>query len=233
MNKIYEKYKGTPKVDSIVSILEYCFDNYADQQKQILRKFINTNLSSLVGLIFINKLVMNENFDIYSKYDSALVKTYPQNNFVNQFHQEVLKNISLNVGNVAPDIIQPDTAGHNIALSSLRGKVVILDFWASWCALAAGKCQNMVKIYQKYHDKGLEIYGVSLDRDKQAWKNAIKQDKLTWNLVSDLGFWNSAPAKLYNVSSIPYTVLLDKDGKILAKGLYGIEIDEMLTKLLK
>jgi thiol-disulfide isomerase/thioredoxin len=231
LNKVYEKIKNTTFKDSMVIILREAFDKFTVKQNELVKDFINKNLNSIGGLLFINRLPMNENMALYIKYDSALYKTYPTNNFVMDFHQEVTKNIRLNVGNVAPDIMEQDTAGKEIALSSLRGKYVLIDFWASWCGPCRRENPHMVKLYETYHRKGFEIYGVSLDKDKNAWKTAIKKDKLIWTEVSDLGFWNAKPAKLYNVNSIPYTVLLDKNGKILAKGLFGAEIEEKLKQI--
>ena len=113
----------------------------------------------------------------------------------------------------------------------LAFKVVLIDFWASWCGPCRRESPNMVKLYNKFRDKGFEIYSVSLDKDRQAWLNAIKKDKLRWTHVSDLGFWNAKPAQLYNISSIPSTVLLDRNGKIIAKGLMGGELDQKLDEI--
>lgn len=233
LNQIYEKYKNTTKLDSIVNILRTAYDKFSEQQKQLLKNFIKNNLSTLCGLLFINKLSIDNNFDIFIKYDSVLIKKYPDNNVVREFHEQVLKNIHISIGNIAPDIVEKDTSGNNKALSSLRGRYVLIDFWASWCGPCRRESPHMVNVYNKYHDKSFEIFSVSLDKDKKSWINAIKRDNLKWIHVSDLGYWSSAPARLYNVTSIPYTVLLDKTGKIIAKGLYGSQIDEKLNMILK
>ncbi|MDW8289051.1 MAG: TlpA disulfide reductase family protein, partial [Flammeovirgaceae bacterium] len=115
---------------------------------------------------------------------------------------------------------------------SLRGKVVLIDFWASWCGPCRRENPNVVKLYEKYKHKGFEIYGVSLDRDRKAWIEAIKEDGLPWIHVSDLKFWQSEAAKLYNISAIPTTVLLDKEGKIIAKNLRGKALEEAIEKVL-
>ena len=117
-------------------------------------------------------------------------------------------------------------------LADHAGKdIVILDFWASWCKPCRIENPHVVKLYEKYKDKGFEIYGVSLDRNKAAWLQAIRQDGLKWIHVSDLGFWNSAPVKLYNVNSIPQTYLIDEDGKIIAKGLRALELEKRLAEI--
>jgi peroxiredoxin len=134
------------------------------------------------------------------------------------------------IGQPFPDITlkTPDDQPVSISDYAGKGKYVLLDFWAAWC----GPCRNanprVVELYRRYREKGFEIVGISLDQSKEAWVKAIKDDNLTWPHMSDLNYWQSAAAKLYSVSSIPHTVLLDKDGKIIAKGLY---VDGLATKL--
>jgi peroxiredoxin len=135
------------------------------------------------------------------------------------------------VGVVAPDFTMNDPDGKPIQLSSLRGKVVMIDFWASWCAPCRQENPNVVKLYNQYHDKGFEILGVSLDRGKDEWIQAIKDDQLTWLHVSDLQFWQNAVARQYGVNSIPQTYLLDKEGKIIAKGLRSEQLAAKLGEL--
>lgn len=123
------------------------------------------------------------------------------------------------VGMQAPDISLPDPSGKVRSLSSLKGKVVLLDFWASWCGPCRKANPHVVEVYNKYKSKGFDVFSVSLDRPegKQKWEDAIKQDGLVWNNhVSDLKFWDSAPAGVYGVRSIPKTFLIGKDGKIVA-----------------
>ena len=134
---------------------------------------------------------------------------------------------------MAPDIILKDSAGKDLALSSLRGKVVLIDFWASWCGPCRQENPNVVRTYNAYKDKGFTIFSVSLDQDRGRWLGAIAKDQLTWpSHVSDLRGWQSAGAKLYGVSSIPATFLLGKDGKIVAKNLRGESLESELQKLI-
>jgi len=109
---------------------------------------------------------------------------------------------------------------------------VLIDFWASWCKPCRLENPHVVKLYKEYRDRGFEVYGVSLDKNKQAWVNAIQQDGLEWIHVSDLQFWNSTAAKLYDVSSIPQTYLIDEDGKIIAKNLRAAELGKKLKEIL-
>jgi peroxiredoxin len=137
------------------------------------------------------------------------------------------------VGSVAPDFTQTTPEGTKLSLSDLRGKVVLIDFWASWCRPCRMEMPNVKKAYAIYHPKGLEVLGVSLDKTKDAWTGAIKQDGLTWKHVSDLAFWNNAAAQLYGVSSIPYSVLVDRDGKVIAKNLRGPALEAKLAEVFK
>jgi len=138
-------------------------------------------------------------------------------------------------GAEAPNISLPNPEGKIIELNSLRGKVVLLDFWASWCGPCRRENPNVVNVYNKYKDKGFTVYSVSLDRPggMENWKAAIAADKLTWpNHVSDLQFWNSAAGKLYGIDAIPRAYLLDKEGKIAGINLRGEALEPAVKRLL-
>ena len=140
---------------------------------------------------------------------------------------------NVQIGKVAPEFSLPDTAGVSVSLSDFKGKYVLLDFWASWCGPCRGENPNVVKMYEKFHPKGLEILSVSLDEDKDAWLKAIEDDKLTWNHVSDLKGWQNAAAQLYCVNGIPHLVVLDENNVIVAKDLRGEELQNKVAELLK
>lgn len=134
-------------------------------------------------------------------------------------------------GTEAPVFTEETPEGTKLSLKDLRGKVVLIDFWASWCGPCRRDNPHVVGLYNKYKDKGFEILGVSLDQTRERWLDAIAADKLTWKHVSDLKGWQAAPAKLYGVSGIPFTVLVDKQGNIIAKGLRGAALDQKLVEL--
>jgi peroxiredoxin len=133
----------------------------------------------------------------------------------------------------APDFTLPDTTGTPVSLSSFKGKYVLVDFWASWCAPCRQENPNVVKAFNQFKDKNFTILGVSLDKNKAAWLQAIKNDGLSWNHVSDLKYWESEAAALYDVRSIPYNVLIDPTGKIIGEDLRGKDLENTLQQVLK
>ena len=164
------------------------------------------------------------------------------NNFLEEFsgispdirtmlEQKIKRMDAYRIGGEAPLFTQNDTEGNPVSLEDFKGKVVLLDFWASWCGPCRRENPNVVKVYDQYKDKGFEILGVSLDKDKGRWMDAIAKDNLTWPQVSDLKGWSNEVGKMYGVSSIPHTVLIDEEGKILALKLRGDALEKKLEEI--
>ncbi len=215
------------------------------------KTFTQDHKDSPAALASVSRLNIQNDLPLFQDVRDALARTLPNSEYFVGFRDQVgrmeqqaaamklqeeqmakLDNL-IPVGAEAPDFSQASPDGKMIALSSLRGQVVLIDFWASWCKPCRMEMPNVKRVYQQYHKKGFEILGVSLDRDKGAWTGAIEQDGLPWKHVSDLQFWNNAAAQQYGVSSIPYTVLLDKEGKILGKNLRGPALEEKLAEVFK
>ena len=167
---------------------------------------------------------------IYNGLDKSVKETKPGKSV-----GEMIGNTSAaEVGKQAPEFSAPNPEGKMVSLKESLGKVTIIDFWASWCGPCRKENPNVVALYNELHDKGLNIIGVSLDKegDSQKWKDAITADKLTWSQVSNLQYWNEPIAKKYNVKSIPATFILDASGKIVAKDLRGEELKAKVIELL-
>jgi len=149
------------------------------------------------------------------------------------------QSIGFEPGNKAPEIKLPTTKGDTVALSSLKGKLVLIDFWGTWCAPCVAEQAELAKLYNKYkrstftNGKGFEIYGVSLDAKKFNWENFITTNKINWIQVSDLKFWRSPVAKTYNIQALPFNILMDGNGIILAKNLHGMDLEKSIAKFLR
>jgi peroxiredoxin len=173
----------------------------------------------------------NPGFDMFQHAVNCAKAADPNSKYTQQIETQFNTEAKLMEGALAPDFTLKTPSGEDLALSSLRGKVVLIDFWASWCGPCRRENPNVRKLYRRFHYKGFEILGVSLDNDGNRWKGAIQADSLTWPHVSDLRGWQSSAAQLYQVSSIPQTYLIDKDGRIMAKGLRGPELEMVLAKI--
>ncbi|MFT4755876.1 MAG: peroxiredoxin [Vicingaceae bacterium] len=231
MEKEFQQYANTPQQDSMLALLRARFATSEREKITILKALIDKNPSSFSNLAVIEQMPETET-DYYVKVDQALKEKYAMSPFYSNFHTKVITISKFSVGSEVPEINLPDPNGNLVALSSLRGKVVLIDFWASWCKPCRRENPNVVAAYKKYEDKGFTVFGVSLDRGKDAWVSAIAQDNLTWTHVSDLKFWQSAAAKDYGVSSIPFAVLIDAEGKVIGKNLRGAALQQKLAEVL-
>jgi len=247
---IYESNINNTAIDSIKQELDSVFEQIMTDHRRTVREFVRKHPSSLSTLMALYQrvkqyqtLTFEMDMDLYELVDDSLIIRYPDSKHVKASHALLIKvkaqmedqkaSEHVRIGGEAPDITLPTPEGDTISLSSLRGNYVLLDFWGSWCRPCRGENPNLVLNYKKYHDKGFEIFQVSVEKSHEAWINAIRQDNLSsWHHVSDLQFWNSPAVKLYKVQGIPANFLIDKEGKIIATNLRGSALGEKLAEVL-
>lgn len=207
-----------------------------DEFKDYNVKFAENNPKAFISVLMIQNMLMQPDSDFeklektFNNLDKSVKETKPGKNV-----GEIISNrSSAEVGKMAPDFSAPNPEGKMVSLKESLGKVTIIDFWASWCGPCRKENPNVVALYNELHEKGLNIIGVSLDKegDAQKWQDAIAADKLTWPQVSNLKYWNDPVAKKYNVQSIPATFILDATGKIVARDLRGEELKAKVIELL-
>ena len=259
-NSIFNKYKDGYQnlVEKVTSLREeyMASRNNIEAVKRIQKQNVELRLElKNYGLNFLTQhpdtdfsLMLLESITLQKEFDAKLaneiLEKIPNKISNRQYNIEVMQKINFNINNalskavievnsIAPDFTAPDPEGNQITLSEILGKVTILDFWASWCRPCRVENPNFVKLYDKYHEKGLNIISVSLDRENQKsrWIKAIEKDNLSWYNVSNLKYWQDPVALMYNITSIPATFILDDKGTIIATRLRGSALEKKIDEL--
>ncbi|HTX88369.1 MAG TPA: TlpA disulfide reductase family protein [Bacteroidales bacterium] len=231
LNKAYRQYMNNgdtmnmKKADSIAEVLD-------GQKKYLVLDFAKSHSHSVVSPYLVMRYAYWYDLGELETFTAALDTNLNGSKYTQNVRNRVDVLRHTEVGQIAPDFTQGDTTGKPITLSSFRGKVILVDFWASWCGPCRAENPNVVKAYHAYKDKGFDVLGVSLDTDHGKWTKAINKDGLVWNQVSDLKGWFNLVAKQYGIMSIPSNFLLDKDQKIIARDLRGDALDKKLAEVL-
>ena len=251
LNKIYYDSLGSLNMAEIVKDLQERSYIILEEQKDFSTEFVRNNVGSLASLLVLYQQISPqhnvfdpiEDYEYFFMVDSAIFDKYSQSDAAISLHNHVtnLKDRIEEIrnreeltspGSFSPEIALPTPEGDTIKLSSTRGKIVLLDFWAAWCKPCRDENPNLVANYKKYHDMGFEIFQVSLDQTRDQWVKGIEDDKLEeWIHVSDLKYWNSVVVPAYFIEGIPTNFLLDKEGKIIAKNLRGKDLSNKLKEI--
>lgn len=230
--------------DSIVMFATASRNDAIQELNTYLKQVINTSTNGTIcalALSWANRSFPKSDFQASL---SDMMKRYPDNPVLAalkqdfdlkeqaQAQEEEKDRENSWVGKQAPDLSLPDVNGHTVSLASYRGKYVLVDFWASWCGPCRAENPNVVHAYNEFKGKNFAIVGVSLDKEKDAWQEAIHQDGLAWTQVSDLKFWESKAVQTFNFNGIPFNVLIDPQGKVIAQGLRGDDLENKLKEVL-
>lgn len=226
----YVKARNAELAKDVFDLYTGMEDLYYKEQLQ----FVKMNPSSLVSLYLLQQAIgSNPDAAKGEPMYALLSPALQQSEKGKELHEQIETGKKTMVGRQAPDFTQPDVNGNDISLSSFSGKYVLVDFWASWCGPCRKESPNLVKAYEKYKQKNFEIFGVSLDQNKEKWLKAIKDDHYTWPQAGDIKGWENAAARAYGIQGIPFNLLLDPNGIIIARNLRGEALEKKLNEVLK
>jgi len=227
---VYESFKEYTTTLSTAGIDQLLHQSYIDDALSKIASNPHAYQLALSGVVVALDEKMHKNYMLYAR---RLLKKYEPTHpeLIAPLKKKINTATGFSQGEVAPDFVQKTPEGEDLKLSDLRGKIVLVDFWASWCGPCRRENPHVKKLYEKYSHRGFEVLGVSLDRTEASWKRAIKQDGLEWEHVSDLKGWKNEVAKMYSVSSIPHTILLDQEGRIIARKLRAVQLEQVLAEI--
>ena len=243
LNSVRKALMASQNDPTLTKSLKKQMDSLRIELKNFGFQFIKANTDADFSLLLLNSVIDQKGFDLnlaseaYDQIDNSIkIKTINNQIISNQIKTKIKlaeKSQLVAIGQIAPNFSAPNPEGEFVELNKIKGKVTIIDFWASWCKPCRIENPNLVKLYNEYHTKGLEIISVSLDRESQKdfWIKAIEKDQLSWYNISNLKFWQEPIAKLYGVNSIPATFIIDKNGILIAKKLRGSQLDQKIKEL--
>ena len=243
LNSVRKALMASQNDPTLTKSLKKQMDSLRIELKNFGFQFIKANTDADFSLLLLNSVIDQKGFDLnlaseaYDQIDNSIkIKTINNQIISNQIKTKIKlaeKSQLVAIGQIAPNFSAPNPEGEFVELNKIKGKVTIIDFWASWCKPCRIENPNLVKLYNEYHPKGLEIISVSLDRESQKdfWIKAIEKDQLNWYNISNLKFWQEPIAKLYGVNSIPATFIIDKNGILIAKKLRGSQLDQKIKEL--
>ncbi len=240
-----DSLKKTGAADSVLITVNDRGESLLNQLKNYVRTFIKNSSDPITSVWALGTYSQIFSVDDYQALLNGIVEKFPGHKGIAAIKEMNDRQLALAkqksepvqetnwLGKQAPELSLPDINGNEIKLSSYKGKYVLVDFWASWCLPCRRENPNVVQAFDKYKNKNFTIFGVSLDKEKEDWLEAIQKDKLAWMQVSDLQEWSSAAVSTYGFTSIPFNVLIDPEGKIIAQSLRGTDLEKKLDEVLK